>query len=235
MCTGRIDLAFVLRAFSRGADGVLIAGCRMNECNYSTHGNFYALSMVHLCKKLMQQIGANPDRLRIELLSGGEASRFADLVNHFSNIIHELGPLGSSEGIGVGELKSRTEEISRLVPYIKLTEKDKLQARLQTEEEYSDLYTQDEVEQLLHRAPSYYIDPDRCQACMVCAKRCPVEAIAGGKSRIHVIDQNKCIKCGMCLEVCPPRFGAVISLPGEPAPPPIPEGERFIDRKRRRG
>ena len=50
---------------------------------------------------------------------------------------------------------------------------------------------------------SYYIDPDTCQACMICLRKCPVEAIVGGKNRIHVIDQEKCIKCGTCFEVCP--------------------------------
>lgn len=78
---------------------------------------------------------------------------------------------------------------------------------------------------------SYYIDPDTCQACMICLRKCPVEAIVGGKNRIHVIDQEKCIKCGTCFEVCPPRFGAVKKISGEPVPPPIPEEARTIARK----
>jgi NADH-quinone oxidoreductase subunit F len=57
-----------------------------------------------------------------------------------------------------------------------------------------------------------------------------VEAIEGGKSRIHVINQDKCIKCGTCLEVCPSRFSAVKKTAGEPVPPPIPEKERTIAR-----
>ncbi len=78
---------------------------------------------------------------------------------------------------------------------------------------------------------SYYIDPDTCQACMICLRKCPVEAIVGGKNQIHVIDQEKCIKCGTCFEVCPPRFGAVKKISGEPVPPPIPEEARTIIRK----
>ncbi|UCF83526.1 MAG: 4Fe-4S binding protein, partial [Desulfobacteraceae bacterium] len=74
-------------------------------------------------------------------------------------------------------------------------------------------------------------DPDKCQACMICQRKCPVEAIEGGKNRIHVIDQDKCIKCGTCLEACPPRFGAVREISGEPIPPPIPEEKRTIIRK----
>jgi NADH:ubiquinone oxidoreductase subunit F (NADH-binding)/NAD-dependent dihydropyrimidine dehydrogenase PreA subunit len=72
---------------------------------------------------------------------------------------------------------------------------------------------------------SYYIQPDKCEGCMICLKNCPVEAIKGGKRMIHVIDQEKCIKCGTCLDFCPPRFNAVIKVSGEhPAVPeePIP-------------
>ena len=76
MCSGRVDLAFVLRAFSNGADGVFIGGCHLNECNYVTHGNYHALSMVRICKKIMKHIGLNPERLRIEFMSGSEANPF---------------------------------------------------------------------------------------------------------------------------------------------------------------
>ena len=69
MCSGRVDLAFVLRAFSNGTDGVFIGGCHLNECHYITHGNYHALSMVQLCKKLMKHMGLNPERIRIESLS----------------------------------------------------------------------------------------------------------------------------------------------------------------------
>ena len=59
---------------------------------------------------------------------------------------------------------------------------------------------------------SYYIEPKKCQACLICLRSCPVEAITGGKGLVHIIDQDKCIKCGTCLDVCPPRFGAVTRL-----------------------
>jgi NADH-quinone oxidoreductase subunit F len=68
---------------------------------------------------------------------------------------------------------------------------------------------------------SYYIDPAKCQACMLCLRNCPVEAISGGKNKIHVIDQSKCTKCNTCFEVCPTRFSAVRRLSGEPVPPPV--------------
>ncbi len=78
---------------------------------------------------------------------------------------------------------------------------------------------------------SYYIAPDKCTACMICARKCPADAIDGGKNRIHVIDQEKCTKCGTCFEVCPSRFGAVKKISGEPVPAPISEEERIITRK----
>jgi coenzyme F420-reducing hydrogenase delta subunit/Fe-S-cluster-containing hydrogenase component 2 len=231
MCTGRLDLSFVLRAFSKGMDGVFVAGCHLNECNYITHGNFYALSMVHLCKRLLETAGLNPDRLRMELISGGEGTRFAQVVNDFSKTIRQLGPLGEGEGIEAGELKPKLDVLNSLVPYIKLAKREKLGTRLQREEEYTELYSREEVDALLREVPAYYIDPAKCQACMTCAKRCPVDAIAGGKNLVHVVDQDKCIKCGTCLEVCPPRFGAVTKLVGEPVPPPLPEEKRAIVRK----
>ncbi len=80
---------------------------------------------------------------------------------------------------------------------------------------------------------SYYIDPKKCQACMICHRNCPVDAIIGEKGKIHVIEQSKCIKCGTCYDMCPPRFGAVKKISGEPVPPPIPEEERQIKRPRK--
>ena len=67
---------------------------------------------------------------------------------------------------------------------------------------------------------SFYIEPDKCQACMICLRNCPVGAISGDKGLIHVIDQGKCTKCGTCLDLCPTRFDAVTKLSGEPVPPP---------------
>jgi NADH-quinone oxidoreductase subunit F len=78
---------------------------------------------------------------------------------------------------------------------------------------------------------AYHIDPDKCQACMICMRKCPVDAIDGGKKKIHVIDQDKCTNCGTCFEVCPPRFGAVDKISGAAIPSPIPEDERNITRK----
>ncbi len=231
MCSGRVDLEFVLRAFSNGMDGVFIGGCRLNECNYITHGNYHALNMVLLCRKIMEHIGLNPERLRIEFMSSAEGILFAEVMSEFGNKVKELGPLGKGEGIDQNELKFKLAEITKLVPYIKVVKNEKLASRLKNPEEYDKLFTKDEIETLFRELPSYYIDPEKCQACMTCAKRCPVDAILSGKNLIHIIDQEKCIKCGTCFEVCPPKFSAVTKISGEPVPPPIPEEKRTIVRK----
>jgi coenzyme F420-reducing hydrogenase delta subunit/Fe-S-cluster-containing hydrogenase component 2 len=231
MCTGRVDLAFVLRAFSNGMDGVFIGGCRLNECNYVTHGNYHALNMALLCKKLMEHIGLSPYRLRIEFMSAAEGILFTEVINHFRQTVEALGPLGQGEGIDRHELMAKLENVTKLVPYLKLVNREKLASRLNQEEDYQGLFTLEEVDRLLREIVSYHINPEKCQACMICLKKCPVEAIVGGKNRIHVIDQEKCIKCGTCFDACPSRFGAVSKISGEAVPPPLPEGERTIGRK----
>jgi NADP-reducing hydrogenase subunit HndC len=78
---------------------------------------------------------------------------------------------------------------------------------------------------------AYYIQPEKCQACLICARNCPTGAITGKKDTVHVIDQSKCTKCGTCIEVCPTRFGAVEKLSGQPVPVAA-AGERMIVRRK---
>ena len=92
MCSGRVDLEFIFRAFANGVDGVFIGGCRLGECNYGTHGNYHALNMVLLCKKIMQHIGLNPERLHIDFMSSGEGIVFTEVVNDFTGTVQELAP-----------------------------------------------------------------------------------------------------------------------------------------------
>jgi F420-non-reducing hydrogenase iron-sulfur subunit len=149
MCSGRVDLSFVLRAFTNGMDGVFIGGCHLNECHYITDGNHHAFSMVQLCKKLLGCMGLNPDRLRIDQLSAGEGIRFAEIMNEFSKRLHELGPLGKAEGLDRGKLLSRLKAASRLVPYIRLVERERLRIHLNSAEEYERYFQRDEVARLI--------------------------------------------------------------------------------------
>ena len=232
MCTGRVDMAFVLRAFQKGADGVIIGGCWLGECHYATEGNYDALNMMHLCKKLLEHKGVNPERLRLEWISAAEGIRLAEVMNDFTEKLSELGALVN--GDGNGELASELKGIAKLVPYIKLIKKEKLALRLDKEEDYDELYTSDEIDTLFREVVSYHIDPEKCQACLICGRQCPVDGIAGGKNQIHVIDQESCIKCGTCFDACPTRFDAVRKIVGEPVPPPIPEEQRTVVRKKKK-
>jgi len=148
MCSGRVDLEFVLRAFSNGMDGVFIGGCRLNECNYVTHGNYDALGMVLLCRKIMEQIGLNPERLRIGFMSSGEGNLFVEAVNDFVKKVKELGPLGKGEGIDENRVKLKLEAATKLVPYIKLVERERLRVPTRSEEAYHEFYNSDEVNRL---------------------------------------------------------------------------------------
>jgi F420-non-reducing hydrogenase iron-sulfur subunit len=150
MCTGRLDLSYVFRAFSRGADGVFVVGCKLNECNYITHGNFHALSMVHLSKKLMEHIGLNPERLRIRFMTSGEGMLFAEVMNDFDKKVKELGPLGKVEGVDKNALRAKLEAITQLVPYIRLVERERLRLPFKTEEEFDTFFASDEFNRLFN-------------------------------------------------------------------------------------
>ena len=148
MCSGRVDLSFVLRAFTNGTDGVFIGGCRFNECNYATHGNYHALNMVLLCKKIMEHIGLNPDRLRMETMSSSDGILFAEVMSEFGKQVKELGPLGKGEGINETALKSKLEAVTNLVPYIRLVERERMRIPIQSEEEYHKFFTSVEFKRL---------------------------------------------------------------------------------------
>ena len=148
MCTGRLDLSYIVRAFSKGADGVFIIGCHLNECNYITHGNFHALSMAYLGKRLMKHVGLNPDRLKIEFMSGGEGILFAETMNEFGKQIKDLGPLGKSEGLDKEALNAKLDAVSSLVPYLRLVERERLRLPVKSKEAYQKFFSSDEFGKL---------------------------------------------------------------------------------------
>lgn len=210
MCSGRVDMKHIIEAFAEGADAVFIGGCHLDDCHYITHGNYEALSMTQLTRRLLEHAGVDSRRLRIEWVSAGEGIRFAKLMNEFSREVEKLGPLGQSEGEEAEEMSAKLREVLRLIPYIKIAQREKLALHMRDDEAtYDQLYSAEEVEQLLSKAPVYEIDQDKCKACMICLNRCPVGAIVGAKKTPHFIDQDLCIKCGTCLEACPTRFGAI--------------------------
>jgi F420-non-reducing hydrogenase iron-sulfur subunit len=91
MCSGRVDPVFILEAFRSGADGVLVAGCHPGDCHYLS-GNYKTENRVLLLKKVLGQLGLEPERLRLEWVSASEGDRFATIVKSMTEEITKLGP-----------------------------------------------------------------------------------------------------------------------------------------------
>lgn len=148
MCTGRVDLEFVLRALSKGADGIFIGGCWLGECHYVTEGNYDALFNMHLGRKLLERIGINPKRLRLEWISASEGTRYAEVMNDFGKQLKELGPLGKSEGLNAETLKLNLAALTKLLPYTKLVERERLRVRFEKQEHYDEYFASEEFNRL---------------------------------------------------------------------------------------
>jgi len=148
MCSGRVDLAHIFRAFSTGQDAVFIGGCHLNDCHYVTHGNYDAFEMVSICKKLLKHIGLNPERLRLEWVSAGEGIRFAGIMEDFIPMLEKLGPLGSGEGLEKRELRLKLEAVTKLIPYIKLAQSERLRVSERSEDAYEQFFASKEFDRL---------------------------------------------------------------------------------------
>jgi F420-non-reducing hydrogenase iron-sulfur subunit len=91
MCTGRLEPEFVLRAFELGADGVLVAGCHIGDCHYVS-GNERAKEKIAMTAELLDVLGIDQKRLRLEWISASEGRKFADTMKDFVEKLRELGP-----------------------------------------------------------------------------------------------------------------------------------------------
>jgi len=92
MCSGRVDSSFVIDAFSRGADGVIIFGCHPGDCHYQ-EGNYKALRRYTLLVKMLEQFGIEKERIRLDWVSASEGERFTEVVKEATAQIKKLGPL----------------------------------------------------------------------------------------------------------------------------------------------
>jgi Fic family protein len=104
--------------------------------------------MVLLTKKLLEQIGLNPQRLRLEWVSAAEGIRFAAVMNDTAKKFRELGPLGEGEGNGKNSLKFKLKAVENLLPYIKLVERERLSDRFETEEKINEFFKSGECDRL---------------------------------------------------------------------------------------
>ena len=96
MCSGRVDPNFILDALAKGADGVLVCGCHPGDCHYS-EGNYKCLRRLPITKKLVEGMGIDPRRVRLEWVSASEGSRFTQVVTEFTEEVRALGPLNLKE------------------------------------------------------------------------------------------------------------------------------------------
>ena len=91
MCTGAVDPVYIIKALLEGADAVLVAGCHPGDCHYLS-GNYKARRRIVILKKLMEDIGLEEKRVRLEWISASEGQKFADTVNEMVKETKELGP-----------------------------------------------------------------------------------------------------------------------------------------------
>ena len=91
MCTGQLDVRYVLEAFLEGADAVLVVGCKLGECHYFD-GNYQARLKVDAARSMLRRAGIEPERLRMEFLSSAEGAKFAEVVKQFVAEIKSMGP-----------------------------------------------------------------------------------------------------------------------------------------------
>ena len=92
MCSGRVDPGFILDAFRAGADGVLVCGCHPGDCHY-VEGNYKCMRRIPLTARILEQMGIDPKRLRLEWVSASEGARFQQIVTEFTEQVRALGPL----------------------------------------------------------------------------------------------------------------------------------------------
>jgi len=91
MCSGGVDMVYVMKALLEGADGVLIGGCHPGDCHYQS-GNFKARRRVAILKKILQQLGYNEDRVWLRWISASEGKKFANTVTEMVEYLKKLGP-----------------------------------------------------------------------------------------------------------------------------------------------
>jgi F420-non-reducing hydrogenase iron-sulfur subunit len=92
MCSGRMDPLFVMDAFRKGADGVMVLGCHPGDCHYR-NGNMKALRRFTLFKRMLAQLGIDKERFMIDWVSAGEGTRFQELTTAMTEKVKALGPL----------------------------------------------------------------------------------------------------------------------------------------------
>ncbi len=102
MCSGRVEPEFIIRAYTEGADGVLVLACHPGDCHYK-EGNSRALQRNRLLRKLLDSFGIEPERCRLDYVSAGEPEKFTRVVSETVEAVRRLGPLRLSREGGLND------------------------------------------------------------------------------------------------------------------------------------
>ncbi|MBN1945812.1 MAG: hydrogenase iron-sulfur subunit [Bradymonadales bacterium] len=97
-CTGRIDPLFVIKAFERGADGVIVSGCHPADCHYAV-GNYHARRRFAIFRDLLEFLGIEPDRLTFSWVSASEGKKWSEVVNDATQRVKKLGPFAAYQSL----------------------------------------------------------------------------------------------------------------------------------------
>jgi coenzyme F420-reducing hydrogenase delta subunit/ferredoxin len=130
-CSGRVSPELVMRTFDEGADGVLVLGCHIGECHYDT-GNHRAAKRLPVLHTLMQFIGLESDRFRLDWVSASEGERFSHIATEFTEKVRSLGPINwrTKPGDWQAKLDTLPPDTSVSMPVMECTEKtDQIQAK----------------------------------------------------------------------------------------------------------
>ncbi len=90
-CSGRVDPLLIIKAFERGADGVLVSGCHPGDCHY-VEGNYYARRRFRVFRDLLLFLGIEPERVQFSWVSAAEGAKWADLINDLTAKLRAIGP-----------------------------------------------------------------------------------------------------------------------------------------------
>jgi len=91
MCSGSVSPLYILSAFNKGADGVLVSGCHPGDCHY-IKGNYYARRRIALVKELLEYTGLEPERFQMSWVSAAEGKKYTEIIKDFVDILKPLGP-----------------------------------------------------------------------------------------------------------------------------------------------
>lgn len=124
-CSGRIDPQHVMWAFREGADGVLIGGCHPGDCHYQD-GNHKTMRRISLLKKMLADLGIEPERLRLEWISAAEGDKLVRVMNEFVEAVRDAGPLElerGTEAVQLAAAKPAVETAAKAAPAKKAASK----------------------------------------------------------------------------------------------------------------